>query len=81
MPIPKGYYLNLTEMMRAQGFTRIKRWQNWTSAPFDKAEWWHFHYATGLKSTFADEMAVLGLGTQDLLNKGWTIAELSKPPG
>lgn len=78
---PEGYYINVTEFLKARGFVRIKAHSNWKTQPKGQ-EWWHFHYDKDLQATFQDEMELLGYDEATLKKHGWnTDLKLDTKPG
>jgi hypothetical protein len=78
--IPEGYYLDITDFLKAKKFGRIPAHDDYKSNP-KGLEWWHFHYTDDLQETFLDEMELIGVTEQQLKTAGWTEAELDSKPG
>jgi len=79
--VPAGYYINLTEMIEAGGFSRIKAQTGWESS-YNKTEWWHFQFNADLQATFQDELELIGYDEKKIRAAGWkTDAELDHAPG
>lgn len=78
--VPAGWYVNLTKVLADEGFDRIGAQSGWKKSAI-KMEWWHFNYTGGLKPTFREEMAVVGISKKELKDKGWTDAEMERKPG
>ena len=79
--VPAGYYINLTELIVAGGFSRIKAQSGWESS-YNKSEWWHFQFNKDLQETFQDELELIGFDEKTIRSRGWaTDAELDHAPG
>jgi len=79
--LKKGYYIDITQILEHNGFTRIKAHSDWKTNPL-ATEWWHYHYTKNIQATFQDELELVGFDEQTLRNKGWnTDAQLDHPPG
>lgn len=85
--IPAGYYINLTEMIHAGGFSRIPAQKGWDNIAlskndrWNKLEWWHFQFNNELQKTFLDELELIGISEKDAKANNWNDAELDHAPG
>jgi len=81
IPLPVGYYLDITKELDNAGFVRIKAHSNWKTNS-KGTEWWHFHYNKDISETFQDEMELIGHDEATLRANGWdTDAKLDRKPG
>jgi hypothetical protein len=81
LPLPRGYYLDLTaEIERAGLFEPIHAQQGWEQNS-RKAEWWHFEWTPQKQATFQDESELIGITEAQLRASGYTDADLDHPPG
>ncbi|MFN7923694.1 MAG: hypothetical protein U0Q16_26565 [Bryobacteraceae bacterium] len=80
-PIPDGYYLDLTEIVQADGtFERIAAHRDWEEN-YMRTEWWHFQYAREKQPTFLDECELVKISEPDLLAAGYSMDDLDRRPG
>ena len=80
IPLPQGWYVDLTELLAKGGFERISArdgWQKWDIL----SEWWHYQYAVDMQPSFLDECELIGISEKRLLASGYTLEEIDQSPG
>jgi hypothetical protein len=81
LPLPEGWYVDLTELLAQAGFDRIPAQRRWQPSSGAGAEWWHYTHAVDRQATFLDECELVGIGERRLLAAGYSIAEMDRRPG
>ncbi len=77
-PLPKGYYLDLTNEIQSSGkFNRIRSRKDWKTNSKSQ-EWWHFQFIEGLDAdtTLEDELELIGISEETLRSKGQSDADM-----
>jgi hypothetical protein len=81
IPLPEGYYFDLTAAIERGGlFERIPAQSNWTRE-YQASEWWHFQWVPEKQKTFQDECELAGISEPQLLEAGYSDADLDHQPG
>jgi hypothetical protein len=81
LPLPAGYYLDLTQEIEAGGeFERICAQSGW-ERDSREAEWWHFQWVPAKQATFQDECELVGITEKELRTAGYADAALDHAPG
>lgn len=81
VPLPDGYYFDLTAALERGGlFERIPAQSNWPRE-YQASEWWHYQWVPEKQATFQDECELIGVTAQQLLQSGYTAADLDHQPG
>lgn len=81
LPLPGGYYLDLTQEIESGGqFERICAQSGW-ERDAREAEWWHFQWVPEKQQTFQDECELVGITESELRAAGYADADLDHVPG
>ena len=81
VPLPDAYYFDLTSAVESEGlFERIPAQNGW-QREYQASEWWHFQWVPDKQKTFQDECELIGITQQELLDAGYSEADLDHEPG
>jgi hypothetical protein len=81
VPLPVGYYIDLTaEIERGGLFERIAAQNGW-ERDTRMSEWWHFQWVPEKQQTFQDECELIGIAEPELRAFGYADADLDHRPG
>jgi hypothetical protein len=81
IPLPAGYYFDLTSVVENGGFfERIPAQDGW-EREYQASEWWHFQWVPDKQKTFQDECELVGITEQQLRDGGYSDADLDHEPG
>lgn len=81
LAMPAGNYVDLTQLIMADGkFERIRAQSGWESNG-KKLEWWHFQYCVDKQATIQDEIELMGVSEAQLKQAGWTFQDMDHAPG
>jgi len=81
LPLPDGYYIDLTLEIACGGlFERIAAQSGWEQDT-RMSEWWHFQWIPEKQQTFQDECELIGIAENELRAFGYADADLDHRPG
>jgi hypothetical protein len=78
--LPRGYYVDLTELLETVHFERIPAHEGWEKYDI-YSEWWHYQYAVDKQVTFLEECELVGISEKRLLEANYTLDEMDGEPG
>ena len=78
--IPAGWYVDLTELLSAFGFQRVRAQEGWERWDI-RSEWWHYCHSVELQETFLDECELIGISERRLERAGYSLEEMDREPG
>jgi hypothetical protein len=81
LPLPQGWYVDLTALLAEAHFERIPAQRRWEAYSDVGSEWWHYHFVVDRQPTFLDECELVGISERRLLALGYTISEIDRRPG
>jgi hypothetical protein len=79
IPLPQGWYVDLTQLLAKGNFERISARDGWQKYDI-LSEWWHYQYAVDMQPSFLDECELIGISEQRLLTAGYTMEEIDQRP-